>query len=124
MSFGPRPPISNPKGHNASRSAAVIKHSGGTSKYWRYEMYDNPYDYENRVGIHPISWEDFHGLCKGLVAAIATSQPEIILPIGRGGYYPGTLIAYMLQVELYPIRLSRRVNDAIVYRTPKWTHPS
>ena len=22
----------------------------------------NPYDYENRVGIRPISWEDFHGL--------------------------------------------------------------
>ena len=83
-------------------------------------MNDNPYDYENRAGIRPISWEDFHGLCKGLVAAIAAFQPEIILPIGRGGYYPGTLIAYMLQIELYPIRLSRRVNDAITYRTPKW----
>jgi hypoxanthine phosphoribosyltransferase len=83
-------------------------------------MFNNPYDYENRVGIRPISWEDFHGLCKGLVVAIAAFQPEIILPIGRGGYYPGTLIAYMLQVELYPIRLSRRVNDAITYRTPKW----
>ena len=83
-------------------------------------MYDNPYDYENRVGIRPISWEDFHGLCKSLVVAIAAFQPEIILPIGRGGYFPGTLIAYMLQVELYPIRLSRRVIDAITYRTPKW----
>ena len=83
-------------------------------------MYENPYDYENRVGIRPISWEDFHGLCKGLVVAIAAFQPEIILPIGRGGYYPGTLIAHMLQVELYPIRLSRRVHDAVIYQTPKW----
>ena len=83
-------------------------------------MVENPYDYENRAGIRPISWNDFHGLCKGLAAAIAAFQPEIILPIGRGGYYPGTLIAHMLQVELYPIRLSRRVNDVVTYRTPKW----
>ena len=83
-------------------------------------MSDNPYDYENRVGIRPISWEDFHGLCKGLVVALAAFQPEIILPIGRAGYYPGTLIAQMLQVELYPIRLSRRVNDIVTYQKPKW----
>lgn len=83
-------------------------------------MDENPYDYENRLGIRPVSWEDFHGLCKGLVMAVAAFQPEIILPIGRGGYYPGTLIAYMLQVELYPIRISRRVHDAVIYQTPKW----
>jgi hypoxanthine phosphoribosyltransferase len=80
----------------------------------------NPYDYENRNGVHPISWEDFHGLCKGLVLAIAPFQPEIILPVGRGGYYPGTLIAHLLQVEIYPIRLSRRVKDMVVHQTPRW----
>ncbi|MFN8383410.1 MAG: phosphoribosyltransferase family protein [Anaerolineales bacterium] len=83
-------------------------------------MCENPYDYENRIGINPISWKDFHSICKGLVVAIATFQPEVILPIGRGGYYPGTLIAYMLQAELYPIRLSRRINDSVIYQTPKW----
>ena len=83
-------------------------------------MSDNPYDYENRHGIRPISWEEFHGLCKGLVVAIAPFKPEIILPIGRAGYYPGTLIAHLLQAELYPIRLSRRVNDVVTYRDPIW----
>ncbi len=80
----------------------------------------NPYDYENRVGIRPISWEDFHGLCKGLAMAVALFQPEIILPIGRAGYYPGTLLAHMLQVELYPVRLSRRVRDVVTYASPQW----
>jgi len=80
----------------------------------------NPYDYENRVGIRPISWEDFHGLCKGLAMAVAPFQPEIILPIGRAGYYPGTLLAHMLQVELYPVRLSRRVKDVVTYQSPRW----
>ncbi len=80
----------------------------------------NPYDYENRVGIRPISWEDFHGLCKGLALAVAPFEPEIILPIGRAGYYPGTLLAHMLQVELYPVRLSRRVRDVVTYPSPQW----
>ena len=83
-------------------------------------MSTNPYDYENREGIRPISWKVFHGLCKGLAAAISSFQPEIILPIGRGGYYPGTLIAHLLQVEIFPIRLSRRVDDIVTYQMPKW----
>jgi hypoxanthine phosphoribosyltransferase len=83
-------------------------------------MAKNLYDYENRKGVHPISWEDFHSLCKGLVLAIAAFQPEIVLPIGRGGYYPGTLIAHILQIEIYPVRLSRRVEDKVVYQTPHW----
>ncbi len=83
-------------------------------------MSSNPYDYENRIGIRPISWKDFHGLCKGLVVAISSFQPEIILPIGRAGYYPGTLMAHLLQVELFPIRLSRRVDDIVTYQIPKW----
>jgi uncharacterized protein len=83
-------------------------------------MSSNPYDYENRSGLLPISWEDFHSLCKGLAAALASYQPEIILPIGRGGYYPGTLIAHLLQVEVYPIRLSRRINDIVTHTSPQW----
>jgi len=83
-------------------------------------MSSNPYDYVNRQGVRPISWEEFHGLCKGLVAASASFQPEIILPIGRGGYYPGTLMAHLLQAEVYPIRLSRRVNNIIKYKKPRW----
>lgn len=83
-------------------------------------MTGNPYDYENRKGIYPISWEMFHGLCKGLAAAVAEFEPEIILPVGRAGYYPGTLIAHLLQVEVYPIRLSRRVRDMITYPSPRW----
>lgn len=83
-------------------------------------MSKNPYDYENRTGIRPISWEDFHSLCKGLVVAISAFQPEIILPIGRAGYYPGTLIAHLLQTELYPVRLSRRVNDIVTHQSPQW----
>ncbi len=80
----------------------------------------SPYDYSTRKGIRPISWEDFHGLCKALALAVAPFAPEIILPLGRGGYYPGALLSHMLQVEVYPVRLSRRVNDMVRYETPQW----
>jgi hypoxanthine phosphoribosyltransferase len=83
-------------------------------------MSQNPYDYSTRKGICPISWEDFHGLCKALAAAASRIEPEIILPVGRGGYYPGTLISHMLQVEVYPVRLSRRVNDVVKHASPLW----
>ncbi|MBN1641489.1 MAG: phosphoribosyltransferase [Anaerolineae bacterium] len=85
---------------------------GGTS--------NQPYDYSTRRGIRPVSWESFHGICRALARATSRFGPQIVLAIGRGGYYPGTLIAHMLQVELYPIRLSRRVNDVVRYAHPRW----
>jgi hypoxanthine phosphoribosyltransferase len=81
---------------------------------------DRSYDYANRTGCMPISWEYFHALCKGLALAVAPFAPQLILPIGRGGYYPGTLLAHMLQAEVYPVRLSRRVNDVVTHATPQW----
>jgi hypothetical protein len=83
-------------------------------------MSQQPYDYSTRVGVHPISWEDFHGICKALAKAMSRFQPEMILAIGRGGFYPGTLIAHILQVTLYPVYVTRRVNDIPQYETPQW----
>lgn len=81
---------------------------------------NNPYEYSTRTGIRPISWDDFHGLVKALAVAVAPWRPEIILPVGRGGYYPGTLLAHILQVEVYPVRLTRRVDDVVVRESPLW----
>src|SRR5512138_581726 len=83
-------------------------------------MSQNYYDYSTRKGILPVSWEDFHGICKALALSVSQFQPEIILPIGRGGYYPGTLLAHLLQTEIYPVRISRRVNDVVTYQDPQW----
>lgn len=79
-----------------------------------------PYDYSTRRGIWPISWNDFHGLVKALAVAVGPWQPEIILPIGRGGYYPGSLLSHILQVEIFPVRLSRRELDVVVHQSPLW----
>lgn len=78
------------------------------------------YDYSRRDGIRPISWNDFHGLCRALAAAVEPWRPAVILPVGRGGYYPGTLLAHMLQVEVFPVRLTRREDDIVVRESPRW----
>lgn len=83
-------------------------------------MSQNSYDYSTRKDVHPISWEDFHGICKALALSVAQFQPEVILPIGRGGYYPGTLLAHLLQAEVFPVRVSRRIRDIVVYKEPQW----
>ena len=83
-------------------------------------MSANSYDYSNRTGVWPVSWEDFHGLVKALALVIAPWDPEIILPIVRGGNYPGTLLAHLLQVEVYPVRLTRRNIDVVVRQSPAW----
>ncbi len=86
-------------------------------------MSQDSYDYAKRKGVSPISWEDFHGICKALALAVAQFNPEYILPVGRGGYYPGTLIAHLLQVEIYPVRISRRVKDVVKFSEPQWIVP-
>ncbi len=83
-------------------------------------MPKSPYDYSTRQGVRPVSWNEFHGICKGLAVAIAPFAPEIILPVGRGGHYPGTLISHLIQAEIYPVRVSRRVNDIVKFQTPQW----
>ena len=83
-------------------------------------MAQGSYDYSTRQGIQAISWNDFHGLCKALAQAVAPYRAEIILGVGRGGYYPATLLAHILQTELYPVRLSRRVNDVVTHERPQW----
>lgn len=83
-------------------------------------MSSNPYDYSTRVGVRPISWNDFHAICKGLAVAAAPFDPEISLAVGRGGFYPGTLISHILQAEVYAVRLTRRVKDVPKYKRPRW----
>ena len=83
-------------------------------------MSESSYDYSSRAGVRPISWDDFHGLVKALVVAVAPWRPEVVLPVLRGGANAGTLLAHILQIEVYPVRLSRRQDDVVVRRTPLW----
>ncbi|MFZ6026555.1 MAG: phosphoribosyltransferase [Chloroflexota bacterium] len=83
----------------------------------------NSYDYANRSGVQSISWDDFAKLVAHLSEQVAALQPEIIVGIARGGLFPATSVACSLRRELYPLRVTRRLNDQVIHNIPVWRVP-
>ncbi len=81
------------------------------------------YDYANRRGVHSISWEAFAELSARLAEAIEQAGAEVIVGIARAGLFPATVVACSLRRELYPVRITRRVNDEVTFQTPVWRVP-
>jgi hypoxanthine phosphoribosyltransferase len=81
------------------------------------------YDYTHRDGVYEVSWDDFFTLAQQLAEALAKYQVEAIIGVARAGLFPATAVACMLRCELYPVRITRRLNDEVVYKTPVWKTP-
>lgn len=79
-----------------------------------------PYDYSRRVGEEDITWERFAALVRHLALQVEADDPQIILGIARGGLFPATMLSLVLRRELYPVRLTRRLNDTVVRQQPTW----
>ncbi|MCJ7723861.1 MAG: phosphoribosyltransferase [Anaerolineales bacterium] len=78
------------------------------------------YDYANRKGVEVITWEHFAALSAGLTEMLAELRIEMVVGIARAGLFPATAIACALQKELYPIRITRRLDDKVIFDRPKW----
>ena len=76
------------------------------------------YDYSHRAGVYKITWEGFYALTAQLAEELAPYQPDAIVGVARAGLFPATAVACMLRRELYPARLTRRLNDEVVYKKP------
>lgn len=81
------------------------------------------YDYAHRQGMRPISWEEFVTLTAQLAEALERMGVEVIVGIARAGLLPATLVACQLRRELYPVRVTRRVNDDVHFSSPVWKVP-
>jgi hypoxanthine phosphoribosyltransferase len=81
------------------------------------------YDYAHRTGVRQLTWDDFAGLADRLAELLEPIQPQLILGIARAGLFPATLVASTLRRELFPIRLTRRLNDQVLYDQPVWKVP-
>ncbi len=81
------------------------------------------YDYTHRTGVRLISWDDFASLAARLAELIEPYQPQLILGNARAGLFPATAVACSLRLELFPIRLTRRINDEVIYDQPVWRVP-
>ena len=78
------------------------------------------YDYAHRKGIEEISWERFGELCRKSTELLANKKIDIAIGIARAGLFPATAVACALRRELYPVRVTRRVNDVVQYESPIW----
>ena len=81
------------------------------------------YDYAHRQGVRSISWEDFARLSAMLVEQLEQAGVEVIVGIARAGLIPATTVACNLRREMYPVRVTRRVNDEVRYASPVWKAP-
>jgi hypoxanthine phosphoribosyltransferase len=81
------------------------------------------YDYVHRFGVRQLSWGDFGTLARRLAEILEPYQPQIILGIARAGLFPATAVACSLRCEFFPIRLTRRVNDEVLFDQPLWKTP-
>jgi hypoxanthine phosphoribosyltransferase len=78
------------------------------------------YDYAHRSGVEAITWERFAELARALVEKLAPFNIEAVVGTARAGLFPATAVCLMLRRELYPARVSRRVNDEVKFRHPQW----
>jgi hypoxanthine phosphoribosyltransferase len=78
------------------------------------------YDYAQRKGIEEITWDRFAQLCIPLTEKLAALQVEVIVGIARAGLFPATAVSTALRRELYPVRITRRVNDRVKFQHPVW----
>jgi hypoxanthine phosphoribosyltransferase len=78
------------------------------------------YDYAHRKGIEEITWEQFGRLSATLAEQLSQARVDVIVGIARAGLFPATAMACALRRELYPVRVTRRVNDVVTYEHPAW----
>jgi uncharacterized protein len=78
------------------------------------------YDYAHRAGVHEITWSQFGELAAVLAERVAVHAPDMVIGIARAGLFPATAVACSLRRELYPVRVTRRVDDRVTYDHPVW----
>ncbi len=78
------------------------------------------YDYVHRTGIEEITWDRFAALGRALVEKLSLFNIEVIVGTARAGLFPATVVSVMLRRELYPARVSRRIDDEVKFQHPQW----
>jgi hypoxanthine phosphoribosyltransferase len=78
------------------------------------------YDYQQRKGVEAISWERFVELYQRMVEELAAHGVDAVVGIARAGLFPATGAACSLRCMLYPVNVSRRVDDRVTHTEPVW----
>jgi hypoxanthine phosphoribosyltransferase len=67
-----------------------------------------------------VSWEMFGELCRALALKVAREfRPELVIGIARAGVIPGAIVASMLRLDFYSMKITRRAGDDTVRERPE-----
>lgn len=67
-----------------------------------------------------VDWAMFGELCRALALKVAREyDPEIVVGIARAGVIPGAVIASMLRLDFYSMKISRRSWDDTIRERPE-----
>jgi uncharacterized protein len=66
-----------------------------------------------------LSWEMFGELCRALAMRVAREyDPEMVVGIARAGVIPGAIVASLLRVDFFSMKISRREGGQRVRQRP------
>lgn len=86
-----------------------------------------PEPYSHMTGPQPpaqefieVDWTMFGELCRALALKVAREyEPEVIVGIARAGVIPGAVIASMLRLDFYSMKISRRSGEEVERQRPE-----
>ena len=74
---------------------------------------------QNGGGLCTLSWEDFGCSTRDFANEIAAQfMPDLVVGIARGGVIVGAVIASAMQVDFFPIKVTRRMMAEVVNEEP------
>jgi len=66
-----------------------------------------------------LDWAMFGELCRALALKVARDyDPELVIGIARAGVIPGAIVASILRVDFYSMKISRKEGDETVRERP------
>lgn len=71
-----------------------------------------------------LNWEEVMDILKTIaLEARRDFDPDMVLGVARGGLIPATILACILQVDLYPVALTRKFRGQVVRDRPVFLIP-
>jgi hypothetical protein len=71
-------------------------------------------------GILELSWEVFGELCRALALNVSRAyDPEVVIGIAKAGVIPGAVIASILRLDFFSLKITRRAGMERVHDQPR-----
>ncbi|HHY69437.1 MAG TPA: phosphoribosyltransferase [Bacillota bacterium] len=70
--------------------------------------------------IYQLTWDEVMTACKSIaLEASSTFGPNVVVGIAKGGLIPATIIASILQLDIFPCVVTRKRRGRIIYDKPE-----